>query len=89
MGSVGVLPHLGRIRRGRGFEDVGIDASFPEEAGTAVVAPVCAYDSFKGMAEAAAEGGSFVRGQIEGSQRLDDETVPGELEMRERIVYPH
>jgi hypothetical protein len=88
MGGVGVFPHPGRIRRRRGFEDVGIDTSFLEQAGTAVLTPVYAYDFFKGMAEAAAEGRSFVRGQMEGTQRLDDEAVPGDLEMRERIIYP-
>jgi hypothetical protein len=73
---------------GGGFEDVGIDASFLEEAGTAVVAPVYAYDFFESVAEAAAEGGSLVGGQMEGAQRPDDEAVPGDPEMRERIIYP-
>jgi hypothetical protein len=88
MGSVGVFPHLDRIRRGRGFEDVGIDAPFSEQAGRAFPASVDANYLFEGMAEAAAEGRALVRGEMEGIQRLDYEAIAGDLEMRERVIYP-
>jgi hypothetical protein len=40
------------------------------------------------MAEAAAERRALVRREVEGIQRLDDEAMAGEFEMRESVVHP-